>query len=416
MTSAEEYHEYIGIKSLFYFCSLPLRLDSYHGCEHGCLYCFSRKLNNRKSGFYNRAVPANPDKFVRLMGSVNSRKGNVSLITSFLQRKVPIHFGCVSDPFQPQEKKSKVSLVFLRTLQEMNYPVVISTKSDLILMKDYISVLKKMSVSIQISFSTFNNDIAKKIEPNVPSPTKRLQILRILSQMGFYTVARLQPFLYPFEQIDSKTFEQLANAGVKHVVLEHLRIPTNSSLISRKKLWNVLGMNMIEKYKELGIRNSRISYELNSDRKLNNIVRAKKYINQFGMTFGSGDNEFHHISDQYCCCGIPNSPEFNKVYKGNIGYAIFTGIRRNKIAFSCLNNQWQPNGSIQEYLNSHCRLIKKGNIVDMLKLKIDNPNTSNSPSSFYGIDYLENKNKYIINKSFVDILKTDGGRKCFLKK
>lgn len=393
----EQYHKYIGIKSIFYFCSLPLRLDSYRGCTYGCLYCFSQSLNNRKSGFHYRAVPANPADFIKLMYSINHEGRKTNLVRSCLKRKIPIHFGCVSDPLQPQEIKSRITLKFLKILKQYNYPFILCTKSDLIIKPEYLSIIRDTRPIVQISFSTMNDKLASYIEPHAPSPTIRLRTLDKLSSLGIWTVARLQPFLYPKEQINDEELCSLANVGVKHVTLEHLRIPTNSKLSTRMSLWNALGVNLLETYRNLGIKHSRINYELNSEIKLNNILKAKNIIHKYGMSFGSGDNDFHHASDYFCCCGVSaDRSEFSNIYKGNIGYAAYKSLKTGTVSFSCIDEEWQPKGSVREYINSDCRINNLNNIKDLLRFKVKNPTTSNSPISFYGIQYFNDK--YIINE------------------
>ena len=393
----EQYHKYIGIKSIFYFCSLPLRLDSYRGCTYGCLYCFSQSLNNRESGFHYRAVPANPADFIKLMDSISHEGRQTSLVRSCLKRKIPIHFGCVSDPLQPQEIKSRITLKFLKILKQYNYPFILCTKSDLIIKPEYLSIIRDTRPIVQISFSTMNDKLASYIEPHAPSPTIRLRTLDKLSNLGIWTVARLQPFLYPKEQINDEGLRSLANVGVKHVILEHLRIPTNSKLSTRMSLWSALGVNLLETYRNLGIKHSRINYELNSEIKLNNILKAKNIIHKYGMSFGSGDNDFHHASDYFCCCGVPaDRSEFSNIYKGNIGYAAYKSLKTGTVSFSCIDEEWQPKGSVREYINSDCRINNLNNIKDLFRFKIKNPTTSNSPISFYGIQYFNDK--YIINE------------------
>lgn len=393
----EQYHKYIGIKSIFYFCSLPLRLDSYRGCTYGCLYCFSQSLNNRESGFHYRAVPANPADFIKLMDSINHEGRQTSLVRSCLKRKIPIHFGCVSDPLQPQEIKSRITLKFLKILKQYNYPFILCTKSDLIINPEYLSIIRDTRPIVQISFSTMNDKLASYIEPHAPSPTIRLRTLDKLSNLGIWTVARLQPFLYPKEQINDEGLRSLANVGVKHVTLEHLRIPTNSKLSTRMSLWNALGVNLLETYRNLGIKHSRINYELNSEIKLHNILKAKNIIHKYGMSFGSGDNDFHHASDYFCCCGVPaDKSEFSNIYKGNIGYAAYKSLKTGTVSFSCIDEEWQPKGSVREYINSDCRINNLNSIKELFRFKIKNPTTSNSPISFYGIQYFNDK--YIINE------------------
>lgn len=320
MTSkTKAYDKYMSFKSIFYFCSLPVRLDSYLGCTHGCLYCFSQRLNNRAKGFHRKSIPADPDRFDRYMTTLHSKHHKNGLVRSCLKHKVPLHFGCVSDPFPQIERERKVTFRFLEVLSKLNYPFVICTKSTLVAQEPYLSLLAHTPCSVQISFSSFDDNLARKLEPNAPSSSARLRAIKKLSGKGIFTVARLQPFLYPLETIQPHTIRIVANAGVKHLVLEHLRIPTNSSKIARNRLWKATGIDFVQTYRQLGIKHSRVSYELSSDIKLENILFCRGEVHKQGMSFGSGDNDFHHVSDTPCCCGLPDQPEFQNIYKGHLG-------------------------------------------------------------------------------------------------
>ncbi len=67
-----------------------------------------------------------------------------------------------------------------------------------------------------------------------------------------------------------------ANNGFKHVVLEHLRIPTNSSHTARRNLSATTGMDFLDAYKRLGMKLSRVSFELTSEAKFDNIMSCRQ--------------------------------------------------------------------------------------------------------------------------------------------
>jgi len=325
-----------------------------------------------------------------------------SPVRSCLERHIPLHFGCISDPFQPVEIKYRVTLEFLRIIREFNYPCVISTKSDLITDPIYLDIITGIPLSVQISFSTLNDELANIIEPYTPPPSKRLLVLKQLAQNRLYTVGRLQPFLFPREKLLPETFEKLASVGVKHIVLEHLRIPTNSKIRTREELWHGLGMNMIDNYKKMGMKYSRVNYELNSEQKLNNVLKAKEFANKYGMSFGSGDNDFHHISDNLCCCGIPKEG-FQNIYDGHLGYGAFQGRASGKISYEYINKAWQPKGSIKEYINSDCRINGQKSVTEFLMYKLSRPQSSNSPLCFYGLEWLGGI-EYRYSEEFIEIM------------
>jgi DNA repair photolyase len=395
-----EYESNVSFKSIFYFCSLPLRLDSYNGCTFNCLYCFSQSLNNRKSDFFGSTLkPGNPSHLERLLKLSQCTASNSSILQSCLQHRIPIHLGSVSDPFQHAEKKYKITRDYLTILSKFNYPTIISTKGTLVSAPEYLNLILGFPTIVQNSFSTLDDKLAYKLEPGAPSPSERLKSLEILASAGIWTSIRLQPFLYPFSSPTDIDFNNIAAAGIKHVVLEHLRIPTNSSKKTREILFNELGMNMIEEYKKLGIKTSRINFELATERKIENIITIREMVHKAGMTFGSADNDFHHVSDMPCCCGLPNQKEFENYYKGHLGYSVFESMNSGNVNFNNIRNEWQPTGSMSEYINSDCRVKGIKTPIDFLQYKIDNPNSSNSPVLFAGIEY-DNDCGYKISNEF----------------
>jgi hypothetical protein len=197
--------------------------------------------------------------------------------------------------------------------------------------------------------------------------------------------------------MDSGVIAEFAHAGAQHVIVEHLRIPTNSRLRDRKLLWSALGLNFLRFYRSKGLRHSRVNYELVSQHKMANVLQARAATHHFGMSFGAGDNDFHHFSDAVCCCGVPATEHFKHTYKGHLGYGAFNAIRTGEVSFAYLDTEWQPQGSAVEYLNSHCRLADSNRVVDLLQDRIENPSRSNSPTDFYGIKYLPSQG-YVVDR------------------
>ena len=84
--------------------------------------------------------------------------------------------------------------------------------------------------------------------------------------------------------------------------------------------------------------------------KLENINRVKEIANKYGVLVGVGDNDFHHLSQSRCCCGVDIMPESFKNYlKYNLTYFV-TGE-------SCPNELYCPQCNCREVFYSH---IHKG--------------------------------------------------------
>lgn len=166
----------------------------------------------------------------------------------------------------------------------------------------------------------------------------------------------------------------------------------------------VLGMDYWKYYKSNDGQNSRINCELSSEEKLKNILFAKDLVHRNKMVFSSGDNEFHHLSDVKCCCVEPQNAKFSNYYKGHLGISIYNSVREGKINFDNVINEWHPKGGMREYLNSHCRIKGINSVKKSLIYKINNPFTSNSPSSFFGIDADIDNNYTLKRKEIWDSL------------
>lgn len=123
-------------------CEVPIRYDTYSGCSHGCKYCFAyRKGNIEKIGIgesYNELK-----KFIegdRTGGDVN-----------WCDWQIPIHWGGMSDPFQPLEREKGLSLKVLKLFRETQYPFIVSTKNKLIAEGEYFDEITKCNCVVQFS-------------------------------------------------------------------------------------------------------------------------------------------------------------------------------------------------------------------------------------------------------------------------
>lgn len=91
-------------------CNLPVRFDTYRGCSHGCRYCFAQKKNDISHIERDESVDG-------LRSFIEGKRGNE---TEWCDWNIPIHWGGMSDPFQPVEKQIRASyeerLAILKTV------------------------------------------------------------------------------------------------------------------------------------------------------------------------------------------------------------------------------------------------------------------------------------------------------------
>ena len=103
----------------------------------------------------------------------------------------------------------------LKILARSNCRIQIITKSDLVT-RDA-DLLCKVPSTVAITITTENPEIAKRIEPNAPSPAKRLKAVETLISKGIAVSVRIDPIIPFLNDEPAKLVATLASLGVKHV-------------------------------------------------------------------------------------------------------------------------------------------------------------------------------------------------------
>jgi len=116
-----------------------------------------------------------------------------------LEKRIPIRIGSMSDSFMWMDRKYKVTQELLKILNFYNYPHIIFTRSDLVAHDDYLKLLNKDLVSVQMSICGGNEHLTQLIEPGAPSVLRRLKALKTLNEEGYWTTVRVNPLfpMYP---------------------------------------------------------------------------------------------------------------------------------------------------------------------------------------------------------------------------
>lgn len=146
-------------------------LNIYRGCAHGCLYCYAR---------YTHSYLGNDDFFETIYYKKNIVEVLEKTLSSPNWKREIVNIGGVSDCYQPIESKLQIMPEILKLLIKYKTPLIICTKSTLIL-RD-IELIKQLAdityVNIAFTVTTLDNDIAKWIEPGASTPMNRLKVLK----------------------------------------------------------------------------------------------------------------------------------------------------------------------------------------------------------------------------------------------
>lgn len=325
--------------SQFPMCGNCFRMDSYKGCWFGCEYCFANaRAGGGNENNFNRDFAITDPELVRKwfyealeLGETNNIKKEM------INRRVPIHLGGMSDPFQELEKRYRVTYRLLEISKKYKYPINISTKTAC-LEEMYFELLDPKIHTFSISLIGMSNDYVRTWETKTPLAMERIEFIKELKKRGFWVSIRIQPIIDMNEVIELiKATDDL----VDYYTIEHLKIPTDNKQILNnifQKLAKMkLNINLVPKGRE---------WEFDSMVKLKNIRKIQEIAK---TKVGCGDNDYHTLSESLNCCGIDTMPKaFKNWMKYNTMYIKMTGDR----------NQWFPRNNCNACFVSHC--VKKG--------------------------------------------------------
>ncbi len=197
-------------------------VNPYRGCEHGCIYCFARPshawLNLSPGLDFETRLIARPG-----IGAVLNRE-----LRAKGYKVAPIALGTNTDPYQPIEAQHRVMREVLEVLHAFRHPTAITTKGTLI-GRD-LDLLAPMAAQgllrVGISITTLDPDLARRLEPRAPSPARRLQAIRTLSDAGIPVRAMVAPVIPGLtdHQIEP-ILEAVAGAGAVAASWIMLRLP-----------------------------------------------------------------------------------------------------------------------------------------------------------------------------------------------
>jgi DNA repair photolyase len=159
-------------------------INPYVGCQHACSYCYARFMK-RYSGHtepWGAFVDVKINAAALLRAEIKKKKrGSVWL-------------SGVCDPYQPLEAKYKLSSNCLEILAQQDWPVVIQTRSPLVL-RDLDLLKAARHVDVGLTITTADDAIRKLFEPKAPPITERLRTLDALHRAGIHTYAMIAPML-----------------------------------------------------------------------------------------------------------------------------------------------------------------------------------------------------------------------------
>jgi len=165
-------------------------VNPYVGCQHGCTYCYARFMKR----FTGHKEPWG--EFVDV--KVNAP----DLLRREITRKKigAVWMSGVCDPYQPMEKKYRLSRQCLDILVAHHWPVFIQTRSPLVL-RDLDLLRQAGQIDVGLSVATADDAVRKAFEPHAPSIGERVQALASLKKNTIRTYAMIAPILPGAEKL-----------------------------------------------------------------------------------------------------------------------------------------------------------------------------------------------------------------------
>ncbi len=214
--------------------SFSQSINPYRGCEHGCIYCYARPAHayvNLSPGldfetklFYKENAAALLEQELRKPGYKCSM----------------ISLGSNTDPYQPIERKYRVTRSILEVLDRYSHPVGIVTKGPTLIERDLdllAGMAKRNLAMVFISITSLNAELKRTLEPRTGAPAARLRLLKQLADAGIpvgVMFAPVIPFINDSEM--EAVLESAQEAGASWAGYVMLRLPHEVAPLFREWL------------------------------------------------------------------------------------------------------------------------------------------------------------------------------------
>lgn len=208
-------------------------INAYRGCEHGCIYCFARPTHA-----YHDLSPG-LDFETKLFAKPDAANLLRETLAKPRYKPRPIAMGTNTDPYQPIERRYRITRQLLEVCLEARHPVTITTKSDRVLRDlDLIAELaQRRLVAVAISVTTLDPRLSGKLEPRCPAPAKRLAALGALVETGVPTHCSISPIIPAItDEFMEAIVERAAALGVRSIGWIPMRLPHEVAPLFREWL------------------------------------------------------------------------------------------------------------------------------------------------------------------------------------
>lgn len=208
-------------------------INAYRGCEHGCSYCFARPTHAYLG--HSAGIEFERDIYVK----TNAVEALRAELAAKSYRCRPIAMGTNTDPYQPAERKHKLTRQILEVLRETKHPALITTKSALIVRDlDILTDMARLGlVSVTMSITSMDHKLSRKMEPRASSPARRLEAVRLLAEAGVPVGVNAAPMIPAINDMElERILDAAAAQGATMAGMILVRLPNEVRDIFREWL------------------------------------------------------------------------------------------------------------------------------------------------------------------------------------
>jgi DNA repair photolyase len=202
--------------------SFDRSINPYRGCEHGCIYCYARPAHA-----YMGLSPG-LDFESRLFYKPEAGRLLERELRKASYRPRSIHIGGNTDPYQPIERRLRITRQILEVLQRWRHPFSIITKSALIGRDaDIIGAMGREGMARPaVSITSLDRKLARVMEPRAATPERRLAAVRQLAAAGAPTTVMFAPVIPGLNDHELEAvLQRAAEAGAASAGYVVLRLP-----------------------------------------------------------------------------------------------------------------------------------------------------------------------------------------------
>lgn len=177
-------------------CTCPRKysLHPYTGCTHSCLYCYATSYIGRKFSKPKRRF--------------------ISMLSRDLEEAdpdIPVELSTSSDPYVPEELSLGLTRASLTLLKSRGFRVLITTKGAIFPLDD------KLYDAVMVTVTTLDEDLASKLEPHAPNPSRRLDALSEVEVRRGIRIDPIVPGLNDDLEEVRELLKEARDSGAEHV-------------------------------------------------------------------------------------------------------------------------------------------------------------------------------------------------------